>query len=95
MEKMKMHSLIILGFLTAAATPALAYENFIPLGAGYSPNVSAVPEFDSADGKKIARSDSYETDIYVKMRKKIEDESRLRQFFSDRNSTGLDGHIDY
>jgi hypothetical protein len=92
---MKMRALVVVGFMVLAATPASAYENFIPLGAGYSPNVSTVPEFDSEDGKKIARSDSYETDIYLKGRKKIEDESRLRQFFSDRNSTGVDGHIDY
>jgi hypothetical protein len=77
------------------ASPAVAYENFIPLGAGYSPNVSEVPDFNSQDGRKTARSDSYETDIYLKARKKIEDESRLRQFFSDRNSNGVDTHIDY
>jgi hypothetical protein len=92
---MNMRAVIVAGILALAATPALAYEKFIPLGAGYSPQVSAVPEFDSEDGRIIARSDSYETDIYLKGRKKIEDESRLRQFFSDRNSTGLDGHIDY
>jgi hypothetical protein len=92
---MKMRALVLFSLLASAASPAVAYENFIPLGAGYSPNVSEVPEFDSVDGRKIARSDSYETDIYLKMRKKIEDESRLRQFFSDRNSSGLDGYIDY
>jgi hypothetical protein len=92
---MKMRVIVLFSLVAFGATPAVAYENFIPLGAGYSPSVSEVPEFDSQDGRKIARSDSYETDIYLKGRKKIEDESRLRQFFSDRNSTGLDTHIDY
>ena len=92
---MKMRAVVIISLLALGASPTLAYEKFIPLGAGYSPNVSAVPEFGSEDGQKAARSDSYETDIYLKMRKKIEDESRLRQFFSDRNSSGLDSHIDY
>jgi hypothetical protein len=90
-----MRAFLLFSLVVFGATPVFAYENFIPLGAGYSPNVSEVPAFDSEDGRKIARSDSYETDIYLKMRKKIEDESRLRQFFSDRNSTGLDTHIDY
>lgn len=90
-----MRALLLFSLAAIVASPAMAYENFIPLGTGYSPDVSEVPAFESEDGRKIARSDSYETDIYLKMRKKIEDESRLRQFFSDRNSTGLDSHIDY
>ncbi len=81
--------------LTLFVGPVSAYENFIPLGAGYSPKVSEVPQFGSEQGKIIARSDSYETDIYLKGRKKIEDESRLRQFFSDREASSVDGHIDY
>lgn len=90
-----MRAVVLISLVAFVASPALAYEKFIPLGTGYSPDVSVVPEFGSDDGQKAARSDSYETDIYLKMRKKIEDESRLRQFFSDRNSTGLDTYIDY
>jgi hypothetical protein len=92
---MKMRTLVLFSFVALLATPVQAYENFIPLGSGYSPDVSDVAEFNSDRAKKIARTDSYETDIYLKMRKKIEDESRMRQFFSDRNGSGLDSNIDY
>jgi hypothetical protein len=92
---MIMRNLFLLTLAVGFASPALAYESFIPLGAGYSTSVSAVPVFGSAEARKAARSDSYETDIYLKGRKKIEDESRLRQFLSNRNSSGVGGHIDY
>ncbi len=88
---------MILGGLwfTAASPVAWAYENYIPLGTGYSSNVDSLPEFDSDAGQIARKTDSYETELYLKNRKQAEDESRLREFFSDRNSTGSDGGIDY
>ncbi len=83
-------------FLFAAvAGPAVAYENYIPLGTGYSGTVSALPEFGSDEGRIAETSDVYETEIYLKGRKRAEEDSRLRQFFSDRDSNSIDGHLDY
>jgi hypothetical protein len=93
---MKMRCVLVgLAFVAAASGSAMAYENFIPMGAGYSSSVSEVPEFGSAKGKVNSRADVYETEIYRKGRKKVEAESRLRQFFSDRNANSTDGFIDY
>ncbi len=88
---------LILGFiLSVAAAPAtMAYENYIPLGTGYSPDVDSLPTFESDAGQISQQTDVYETELYFENRKKALDDSRMREFFSDRNSTGLDTHIDY
>jgi hypothetical protein len=84
-----------LGLVLAASVPAQAYENYIPLGTGYSPSVSALPAFDSDQGQITQRTDVYESELYRIKRKSVEDDSRLRQFFSSPESTGSDTHIDY
>lgn len=78
-----------------AASPAVAYENYIPLGAGYSPQVDSLPGFDSDAGQVSQQSDVYETELYMQQRKQVEDESRFRRFFSDAESTGSESQIDY
>jgi hypothetical protein len=89
----------VVGFVVAvvclAAPGALAYENYIPLGTGYSSNVDSLPAFDSEQGVIASETDVYETELYKRQRKQIEDESRFKQFFSDSESTGADSHIDY
>ncbi len=89
--------MIVLGlvFAVAASPAALAYENYIPLGTGYSSGVDTLPLFDSEAGQVSQRSDEYETELYLENRKKAEQDTRFREFFSDRNATGLDSHIDY
>ncbi len=81
--------------IATGAPSAMAYENYIPLGTGYSANVDSVPQFESEEGLVIQQTDIYETELYMKARKRVEDESRLREFFSDAESTGADSHIDY
>ena len=88
---------VSLVFVLAMATSpaALAYENYIPLGTGYSPQVDSLPAFESDAGQISEQTDVYETELYFENRKKALDDSRMREFFSDRNSTGSDSHIDY
>jgi hypothetical protein len=81
--------------LVLSGASALAYENYIPLGTGYSPNVESLPEFQSDQGRVSQQSDIYETELYMRGRKQVEDDSRFRQFFSDTESTGADTYIDY
>ena len=38
---------IVSAVCVGLSAPAMAYENFIPLGAGYSTNVSTLPALDS------------------------------------------------
>jgi hypothetical protein len=83
------------GLALVLATPAGAFENFIPLGTGYSTEVSSVPAFDSIAGQVAQQSDIYESEIYGKQRRAKEFESRLRQFSSDSDYIGADSYIDY
>jgi hypothetical protein len=95
---MKMRVLRIVLVLSAGlagASAALAYENYLPLGTGYSSNVDSLPSFDSEVGQVNQQADVYETEIYMLGRKRVEDDSRMRSFFSDAESTGADTNIDY
>jgi hypothetical protein len=92
--KMRFACLIAV-FLASGASSASAYENYIPLGTGYSSKVEALPSFDSEEGVVASETDVYETELYKRQRKQIEDESRFKQFFSDTESVGADSHIDY
>jgi hypothetical protein len=95
---MKMRTVTLglgVALMAATAPAAMAYENYIPLGTGYSTNVDKLPRFESDAGQVSQQTDVYETELYLKNRKKVEDDSRFREFFSDRNSTGADSHIDY
>jgi hypothetical protein len=93
---MRITFFVTIGLLAATqALPAAAYENYIPLGTGYSSNIDALPAFDSEAGKVSSKTDIYETELYMLGRKRVEDESRLRRFFSESESTGSDNSIDY
>lgn len=87
--------LLAAGFAFAIAAPAGAYENFIPLGTGYSTEVGSLPSFESEQGQVIQQTDIYESELYRKGRNAAEEDSRMRQFFSDSNSTGADSYLDY
>ena len=88
---------LVSGFAVAVSlsSAAMAYENYIPLGTGYSTNVDSLPTFDSNAGEISSKTDIYETEIYMLNRKKAEQDSQLRRFFSDSESTVLDRNIDY
>jgi hypothetical protein len=92
---MKMRLITVFLVLAGLAVPAAAYENYIPLGTGYSASVDSLPSFDSAASQVNQQSDIYETELYLFDRKRIVEDSRFRQFFSDAESTGADSHIDY
>ncbi len=81
--------------VTGFMAPALAYENFIPLGTGYSTEVGELTELGTEEGEIRQRADEHETEIYFDGREAVESDSRLRQFFSDAESTGADSQIDY
>jgi hypothetical protein len=81
--------------LLAAATAAQAFENFIPAGTGYSTEIESLPDFNSDQSQINQQTDIYETEIYRKKRKYAEDDARLRRFFSQNNSDGLGGKVDY
>jgi hypothetical protein len=81
--------------LLAAATAAQAFENFIPAGAGYSTEITTLPDFNSDQSNINQQADIYETEIYRKKRKYAEDDATLRRFFSQNDPTKLGGKVDY
>jgi hypothetical protein len=83
------------GFVVFAAAPAMAYENFIPLGTGYSTEVQSVPEFDSTRGRVNQEADIIESEIYRLKRQDVQRDSHINRFFSDPEVRGGDESIDY
>ena len=79
----------------ASSSMAMAYENYIPLGTGYSSSVDSLPQFDSEAGEISRRTDAYETELYLLNKKRAEQDSRLQNFFSRSDSNGVDNGIDY
>ena len=86
---------IAIAVLLAAAPPALAYENFIPLGHNYSPDDQTLPEFSSAQDQINTQIDVYETEIYVQERFQRERDSYVRRFQNNQELKGGDYFIDY
>jgi hypothetical protein len=79
----------------SAQVPALAFENFIPAGTGYSTEITTLPEFNSEQSQINQQADIYETEIYRKKRKYAEDDTNLRRFFSQNDPTSIGGKVDY
>ncbi len=91
----------ILGFLAGGLVlgmmvmPAQAYENFIPLGTGYSTSVSTIPGIESERQRIIEQTDIYETEIYNKQLQQRQLETSSSAFFNDSAAFNSDRSIDY
>lgn len=79
----------------AGASTCFAYENFIPLGTGYSTEVDSVPEFGTERAQINQEADIIETEIWRSKREAAEFDSRIDRFFSDAEVSGGDTTIDY
>ncbi len=86
---------VAMGVVAACATGAKAFETFIPMGTGYSTEITDVPAFDSTRGRVNQEADIIETEIYRLNRLEAQQESRLNRFFSDAEVSGGDESIDY
>jgi hypothetical protein len=83
-------ALMVLGFPHASA-----FETFIPMGTGYSTEISEVPAFDSSRGRVNQEADIIETEIYRRQREAQMRDSRMSRFKSDPEVSGGDDSIDY
>lgn len=86
--------LAVVAFLGLSVS-AQAYEKFIPLGTGYSTEVSSLPDLNSAAEAIINQSDVYETEIYYKELEAKRRESHLQRFMFGTENSGSDFSIDY
>ncbi len=83
---------LILGcaVLALSAAPALAVENFIPLGQNYAPGENEVPPIGSEQDRINAQLDIYETENYGEALRQKQFETRLNHFDPDPRTPGDD-----
>lgn len=86
-------------FVSAVAvfvvSPAEAYQNYIPLGAGYSTNVSSLPALNSDAQALTSQTDIYESELYRKQLERHQHDSYINQFFSNTDSSAPDFSVRY
>ncbi len=75
--------------------PAIAYENFIPLGHSYSPDTPELPAFNSEEDRINSQVDIYESEIYNRQRRAKIFSSQFQQFRSEQELKGGGEFIDY
>ena len=85
----------ILAVCLGLTAPAFAYENFIPLGAGYASGKNVLPRLDSEEQAFTAQTDIFESELYRKQLEQRRSQSYLNRFNSDINSSASDNNIDY
>jgi hypothetical protein len=69
----------------AAASPAFAYDNFLPLGLGYSTKNIGLYHLSQQDLNAIGQADVYETDIYQRQLHARQYDSQMTRIQNDRN----------
>ena len=92
---MRLGSILLVGSVVLlAASPAFAYEKFIPLGTGYSTGVSSIPALNSDEQALTVQSDIYESEVYRKQLEMRRHQSYIDRF-SNTNSDASDFSVDY
>jgi hypothetical protein len=90
---MRISLVAVIAGVAMAPVPALAVENFIPLGHNYSPDDSVIPEFNSEQDQLNGQVDIYETEIYTRQRFAKENNTYVRRFLNSQSGTG--GSMDF
>lgn len=87
---------LILGcaVLALSAAPALAAENFIPLGQNYAPGDDEVPPIGSEQDQVNAQVDIYETENFGRALREKQFDTRLNHFQPEPRTYG-DDFLDY
>jgi hypothetical protein len=81
--------------LALSAAPALAMENFIPLGQNYAPGDDTLPPIGSEQDQMNAQIDIYQTDAYYRALREKQVESRFRQMRDQGMGSTDDSQLDY
>ena len=83
-------------FLAVSALPALADQNFIPMGQDYGLGNDAAPPLDSEQSKFNAQVDIYQSEVYNRNLSKKEFDSRIFNLTNEENPGDLDDdQLDY
>lgn len=88
---------LILGcaVLALSAAPALAAENFIPLGQNYAPGDDTVPPIGSEQDKVNTQIDIYETEAYHRNLREKQMESQFQHLSRQQFEVPSDNDLDY
>jgi hypothetical protein len=78
-----MHIFLVGAVVCSGFVPAHAYESFIPLGTGYSTQVSEIPALNSDAQSLATQTDIYETEIYRRALEQRMHNSAIKKFFSN------------
>lgn len=81
--------------LLSGSLSAQAYDKFLPLGTGYSTEVSQLPALNSDAEALSVQSDVYETEIYNKQLEAKKRDSYLQRFMFNTENSGSDFSVDY
>ena len=82
--------------LAVSALPALADQNFIPMGQDYGLGNDAAPPLDSEQSKFDAQVDIYQSEVYNRNLSKKEFDSRIYNLTNEENPGDLDDdQLDY
>ena len=92
---MRLLAILLAATALSQAAPALAYENFIPMGHNYSPDDPELPEFNSEQDRVNAQVDIYETEIYGRQRRAKVFSSNLDHFSNNHEISSSRDFIDY
>ena len=85
-----------LGALALSALPALADENFIPMGQDYGLGQDAAPPLDSEQSKFNAQVDIYQSEVYNRNMSKKQFDSRIFNLTNEQSPSDLDDNdLDY
>lgn len=95
MKKLVLSGLLVAAIAGLGAVKAEAYENFIPMGTGYSTQVDSVPRFGSEQAQINSTTDVLETEVWHRNRDAAEFDSKFRQFQSGSEFKQDSNFIDY
>lgn len=75
----KFFGCLAVGMVLAAPSIAVAAENFVPLGLGYSPERQALPPLNSYQDRVVGQADLYESEINRVQRERKLMENQLQR----------------
>lgn len=90
------YSLLAAALLAVSSLPALADENFIPMGQDYGLGQDAAPPLDSEQSKFNAQVDIYQSEVYNRNLSQKQFDSRIYNLANEQNPSDMDGNqLDY
>jgi len=93
---MRYSLLAAVAVIAVSALPAMADQNFIPMGQDYGLGNDAAPPLDSEQSKFNAQVDIYQSEVYNRNLSKKEFDSRIYNLTNEENPGDLDDdQLDY